>query len=50
MNDNMNLKNEVCKEALFWKMVLQRLFDIIITHAISQVDDKKTSVYLTQEG
>jgi hypothetical protein len=27
------LENQIRKEALFWRMVLQRLFDIIITYS-----------------
>jgi len=37
MNIDMDLENEIRKEASFWRMVLWRLFDIIISIATNSL-------------
>ncbi|GBP51912.1 52 kDa repressor of the inhibitor of the protein kinase [Eumeta japonica] len=44
------LENEILKEASFWKMVLQRLFDIILTLAKSSLALRGHREDLSQEG
>lgn len=44
------LENEIRKEASFWKMVLQRLFDIILTLAKSSLALRGHQEDLSQEG
>lgn len=44
------LENEIRKEASFWKMVLQRLFDIILTLAKSSLALRGHREDLSQEG
>ncbi|XP_065654647.1 uncharacterized protein LOC136081273 [Hydra vulgaris] len=47
---NKELENEIRKEASFWKMVLQRLFDIILTLAKSSLALRGYQEDLSQEG
>lgn len=37
INIDKDLENQIRKEASFWRMVLQRLFDIIITLATNSL-------------
>ncbi|GFY44763.1 52 kDa repressor of the inhibitor of the protein kinase [Trichonephila inaurata madagascariensis] len=43
-------KNELCKEASFWKMVLQRLFDIILTLSKNSLAFRRHRENLNQDG
>lgn len=44
------LENEIRKEASFWKMVLQRLFGIILTLVKSALALRRHQEDLSQEG
>lgn len=47
---NKELENEIRKEASFWKIVLQRLFDIILILAKSSLALRGHQEDLSQEG
>ena len=50
MNIDMDLENQIRKEASFWRMVLQRLFDVIITLATSSLALRGHREDLSVEG